>query len=283
MARSSTSDVLKDLWTARYLLWQFTRRDLTVRYAQAVMGFLWALLMPILVVCSGLMFKLVVAVVSGEPVASSSTASLGVKALPWAFFSGSISLAVQSIVANSNLLGKVYFPRETLPLASVFAQSVDSLVGCAVLAIALPVLGVWPSLSWLWVPFVAALLLTFTVGVSLLLSCANLFYRDVKYIVQVILSFGVFATPVFFDPQLLGPQAASVLMALPLSPFIQAFDVVVVQKYSLFQIVERASPRGTVIVWAPWMLGYAITLSMLCFFTGVRLFRRASARFAELA
>jgi len=239
--RQSVAAIIAEVWDARDLVMQFVIRDVTIRYTQAVMGFAWALLMPLLIVGAGMMFKVVVATLSNTPLEGSSIASLAAKALPWAFFAGAISTATQSIIGNANLIGKVYFPRESLPLATVLAQSPDLVVGLVLLTIILPFIGV--SLSWaaLWVVLVIVLLMTFTVGFALLLSCANLFYRDVKYIVQVVLNFGVFATPVFFEPQMLGRKGAAIMLALPLSPFVQAMDMAMVRGHSL--IPFRAPAR----------------------------------------
>jgi len=281
--RQSVAAIIAEVWDARDLVMQFVIRDITIRYTQAVMGFAWALLMPLLIVGAGMMFKVVVATLSNTPLEGSSIASLAAKALPWAFFAGAISTATQSIIGNANLIGKVYFPRESLPLATVLAQSPDLVVGLVMLTIILPFIGV--SLSWtaLWVVVVIVLLITFTVGFALLLSCANLFYRDVKYIVQVVLNFGVFATPVFFEPQMLGRKGAAIMLALPLSPFVQAMDMAMVRGHSLLQTVTATTAKGPIVVWAPWMLGYAAASALVLLFIGMLVFRSGSSRFAEMA
>jgi len=281
--RQSVAAIIAEVWDARDLVMQFVIRDVTIRYTQAVMGFAWALLMPLLIVGAGMMFKVVVATLSNTPLEGSSIASLAAKALPWAFFAGAISTATQSIIGNANLIGKVYFPRESLPLATVLAQSPDLVVGLVLLTIILPFIGV--SLSWaaLWVVIVIVLLMTFTVGFALLLSCANLFYRDVKYIVQVVLNFGVFATPVFFEPQMLGRKGAAIMLALPLSPFVQAMDMAMVRGHSLLQTVTATTAKGPIVVWAPWMLGYAAASAVVLLFIGMLVFRSGSSRFAEMA
>jgi ABC-type polysaccharide/polyol phosphate export permease len=275
--------VLRELWRARDLVGEFFKRDITVRYTQAIMGFAWALLMPLLIVGSGLIFRVVVSVLSGTELDAASVASLAVKAMPWAFFSGALSIATQSVLAHANLIGKMYFPREALPVASVLAQGVDFLIGGVALLLVLPLLGV--SLTWaaLWAPVVLFLLLLFTIGCALLLSCANLFFRDVKYITQVTLNFGIFATPVFFEPQMLGPKGARILMAVPLSSFIQGIDVAVVRGANLLHPVVLPATAGPVTVWSPWMLGYMATLAVLTCLLGVRVFRSMSSRFAEMA
>jgi len=281
--RQSIATILSELWAARDLIGQFVQRDLTVRYTQAIMGFAWALLMPILIVCSGLVFRLVVSTLSGHPLEGASIASLAVKALPWAFFSGALTSATQSVIGNSNLLGKIYFPRESLPIATVLAQCVDLAVGIVVVGIVLPAVGVGFTAAAGWGVLVLLLLIVFTTGWALILSCTNLFYRDVKYIMQVVLNFGVFATPVFFEPQMLGRKGAAILLALPLSPFVQALDVAVVRGNSLLKPLVVESAKGPITVWAPWMLGYAAAVSVIIFWLGVLVFRNASSRFAEMA
>jgi lipopolysaccharide transport system permease protein len=276
--------ILAEIWDARDLVTQFVLRDLTLRYTQAVMGFAWALLMPLLIVGAGIMFRIVLATLSNTPLEGASVASLAAKALPWAFFSAALSSATQSIIGNANLIGKVYFPREVLPLSTVLAQSPDLLVGLVVVAGLKPFITT-AGLSWagLWVFVVLVLLVLLTVGCALLLSCANLFFRDVKYIVQVLLNFGVFATPVFFEPQMLGPKGGAILMALPLSPLIQAMDIALVRGHSLASTITMVTRKGPVVVWAPWMLAYSAAWSVVLVILGVRIFRAASSRFAEMA
>lgn len=281
--RNSIVVILRELWESRELLWQFVQRDLTVRYAQAVMGFAWALFMPILIVGAGLVFRVVLVTLSGTQLDGADVGGLAVKSLPWAFFSGGLSIATQSVIANANLLGKIYFPREALPIATVIAQCTDLGIGLLLLLAIVPFLGLHLTVNALFSAALLALLVVFTAGCALLLSCANLFYRDVKYIVQVILSFGVFATPVFFEPQMLGPKGARIMLALPLSPFIQGLDISVVRGHSLFETVTLASRRGAVVVWSPWMFAYMVASAALVFGMGLLVFRRQSGRFAEMA
>lgn len=281
--RNSVGRIVRELWEARDLVVQFTLRDITVRYAQAVMGFAWALFMPLLIVAAGLIIRVVVSRGAGLGSADSDVASLLVKSMPWAFFSAAISTATQSVLAYANLIGKVKFPREALPVASVAAQGVDLIVTLAFVVVVTPFLGVTASWALLWLPVLLLLLIGFTIGCSLLLSCANLFFRDVKYIVQVVLQFGVFGTPVFFAPQLLPERFRDVMLALPLTPFIQGMDVAVTHRHNLLQTLIVSTPKGPATVWAPWMLGYALLLTFGTLAIGLRVFRRGSARFAEMA
>jgi lipopolysaccharide transport system permease protein len=281
--RYSVAEIARELWDARDLVSQFVRRDLTVRYVQAFMGIAWAVLMPLLIVCAGLIFRVVVATMANVPIEQASIVSLAAKAIPWAFFSGGLLTATHSVIGNANLIGKVYFPRESLPIASVLAQCTDLTIGILVLGVLTPLLGV--SLRWsaLWAVVMLVLLIAFTTGCALLSSCANLFYRDVKYILQVVLNFGVFATPVFFEPEMMGRKGAAIMLALPLSPFIQGIDVAMVRGHSLLSPIVATTPKGQIEVWSPWMLLYAVALATVALSAGLVVFRRASGRFAEVA
>ena len=281
---TSVAKIVGELWESRDLVVQFMLRDITIRYAQAVMGFAWALVMPMLIVGAGLIFRVVLSTLSNSPIEGASVAGLAAKAVPWAFFSGGLTQATQSLLAQANLIGKVYFPRESIPIASVFSQAPDLVVSLVVVLIVLPIVGIPLHAATLWGVLMLILLVVFTIGWALLLSCANLFFRDVKYILQVALNFGVFATPVFFEPQMLGRKGAAIMLALPLYPFIQAMDVSVVRGRSLLEPLALATGhKGPVTVWSPWMLGYAVALSAALAVIGLIVFRRASGRFAEMA
>jgi len=123
-------------------------------------------------------------------------AGMAVKAVPWAFFVGCVSTGTSSLVSNTSLVTKIYFPREVLPLSTVLAQTFDSLIGGTLIACVLPFFGVRLSVELLWVPVLLALLWMFALAAALFLSRANLFFRDVKYMVQVFLT-----TPFSQDPR----------------------------------------------------------------------------------
>src|SRR5438552_7995791 len=109
--------MLGELVEYRHLLWMLTRRDIRIRYKQTVMGFLWALLMPALIVAGGILVKRAFAATHGSPLDEADIASVSVKGLPWAFVVGSLRFAASSLTSNATLLTKVYFPRKVLPLA----------------------------------------------------------------------------------------------------------------------------------------------------------------------
>jgi homopolymeric O-antigen transport system permease protein len=134
------------------------------------------------------------------------------------------------------------------------------------------------SLALVWVPVLALLLFLLTVAASLFLSCANLFFRDVKYIVQVMLTFGIFFTPVFFDPAMMGRRLAGLIMLNPLSPLLEGLRLAVVQQHDL--LVPIIAPDG-IVVWSPLYLGYAALWAVLGLAASAMIFHRSEFVFAE--
>ncbi|MDB4910219.1 MAG: type transporter [Gemmatimonadetes bacterium] len=267
-----------ELWRFREMLYQLTLRDVRIRYKQAVIGFGWALLMPALVVISGCLVRYAMSRTTRTPLDLAGIASISVKALPWSFFVGTISFATQSLTGNLQLVSKVYFPRAVLPLAATLGQAFDAIIGAVVLALVLPFLGVHLSTALLWVPVLTLLLFLLTVAASLFLSCANLFFRDVKYIVQVMLTFGIFFTPVFFDPAMMGHRLARLIMLNPLSPLLEGLRLAVVEQHNL--LLPLVASDGAVI-WSPAYLVYATLWALLGLGASAMIFHRSEFVFAE--
>lgn len=270
-----------EVWEHRELLEQLTRRDIKLRYKQAAMGFAWAVFMPCLIVLSGLIIRFAMAQISGQALARVDIANIAIKGVGWAFFVGALGFATASLVGNSNLVTKIYFPREVLPLSSVGAQAFDTSIGLLTLCIILPLLGVRLHASLAWVPFLLVLLVLFTTGVSLFLSCANLFFRDIKYIVQVVLMFGIFFTPIFFEPAMLGPRGAHIAMLNPLTGILEGLRLSVVEGHNLLypmSVVIKGVERA---VWEPWELVYSGVCAVVAVLGAALMFRRLQHLFAE--
>ncbi len=256
--------MLRELLEYRHLLLMLAWRDIRIRYKQTVMGFLWALLMPALIVVAGILVRKVFSVAQGAPMDAMTSASVAVRALPWAFLVGSIRFATVSLTGNSTLVTKVYFPREVLPLAAVLANLFDLAVAAAVLAVVLAVAGIAPSVHLAWVPVLLTLLVLMTAAAGMLLACANLFFRDVKYLVEVVLTFGIFFTPVLYDARMIGDWAP-LLVANPVGAVLEALnDAVVLQaRPDLFWVAYAAA----------WAVGG--------FLLAAAVFHRAEPLFAE--
>lgn len=275
---------VEELWGFRELIYQLALRDIKIRYKQAVMGFAWAILMPVLIVAAGALVRYAMAYLGGDQVQVNHIAGMAVKAVPWAFFVGAIGFGVNSLTGNLALITKIYFPREALPVAATLAQTFDSTVGTVALLAILPFLGVSYTFTVLWAIPMALLLLFFTLGAGLLLGCANLFFRDVKYIVRVLLTFGIFFTPVFFEPEMFGPTGAGLMMLNPLSPILEGFRLCVVEGHDLAQALTLTGARGdSILAWSPWYLLYGGAWSVATLVGGGLLFHRLEFVFAEYA
>ena len=272
-----------ELWKYRELVYQFTLRNIRIRYKQAAMGFLWALFMPALVVAAGALVRYAMAYLGGEQLAAGQIAGMAIKALPWSFFVGAIGFGVSSLTGNLSLITKVYFPREALPLASTLAQSFDSFIGGTVLFLVLPLLGVHYGWTLLWVLPLALLLFAFTLAVSLFFGCGNLFFRDVKYIVQVLLTFGIFFTPVFFEPAMFGPTGAQLMMLNPLAPILEGFRLAVVEGHNLAAPLLDSGIGAPLVIWSPWYLAYSAVWAFGGLAAAALLFHRLELVFAEYA
>jgi len=271
----------RELWTHRGLLYELTRRDIRVRYKQAVMGLVWAVLMPVLIIAAGALVRVAMAFVGGRPLVPQEVVGIAIKAVPWAFFVGALGFGINSLTGNSNLVTKIYFPREVLPLASTLAQMFDSSIGLGALLLVCLLVGVDFGLAAWWAIPLLGILVAFTAGSSLLVGCANLFFRDVKYIVQVLLSFGIFFTPVFFEPQMFGPTGARLMMLNPLAPILEGLRLSIVYDHNLLTPVVEMVRKGTVLAWSPWYLAYSAGWSVAMLIGGLLIFHRTEPKFAE--
>ncbi len=255
---------LQPLRRHRDLLLMLAWRDIRIKYKQSVMGFLWALLMPTLIVSAGLVVKLGLASVSGRRLEMSQLATVTLKALPWAFFVGSIRFATTSLTANTSLVTKVAFPRAVFPLAATLSALFDFAVASVVVLIVLIVAKVGVSVQLLWVPLLLLLLAAQTVGLTLLLSAANLFFRDVKYIVEIVMMFAIFFTPVFYEASMFG-RWGTILMLNPVAPILEGL---------MAAVVSHQAPDP---MWTGYAAGWAAVLLII----GPLVFARLEPMFAE--
>lgn len=255
---------IKELIQYRYLLFALTWREIRIRYKETVMGFLWAILMPVMVVAAGILVRKAFSVVSGKPMESQAVVSVMVKSLPWAFFAGSIRTATNSLLVNSNLVTKIYFPREVFPFSSILAQLFDFGVATSLVVILVPFSGLSVGVHILWLPLLLLLLILLTAGWALFLSCATLFFRDVKYIVEIVMTFGILFTPVFYDAAMFG-EWSRVILLNPVGTILEAINDVVV--------LNRA-PN-------PYWLSYAVSWALGSFVFAWIIFDKAEPAFAE--
>ena len=257
-ATGRTAHVLADL------LFVLTARDIKIKYKQSVMGILWAIFMPAIIIGAGMLIRVAMSKMSGTPISPDSLASVTVKALPWAFFLSALRFSTSSLTSNSNLVTKINCPRIAFPIAAVLSALFDLGVAILPLVAVLAWAGVEVGTALLWVPLLLALLVLLVSGLGFAFAAANLFFRDVKYIVEVILTFAIFFTPVLYEADMLGEWRVWVLLN-PIAPLLEGLRSAVV--------LNEAPEAG-------WLL-YSAVISLVVFAGGWRLFHTLEPAFAD--
>ncbi|HTO70142.1 MAG TPA: ABC transporter permease [Myxococcota bacterium] len=257
-------DAIRELYSRRDLLIIMAWREIKVKYKQSVMGMLWAVLMPIVIVCSGFVVRYAMAGMSGKPVESTDLMSVAVKAAPWAFFVSTLRFGNTSLINSAHLVTKIYLPRLIFPLASVSSQLLDFSISTVAVTLFLAIAGAGVSIELLWLPLLLGALVVLATSLAILFSAASLFLRDVKFLVDVFLTFAIFFTPVFYESKLFG-KLAPLLLINPVSPLLEGISDVV---------IHHQAPD------LPW-IAYSCTVAVVLFVVSLTSFKKLEPFFAE--
>lgn len=212
---------LRELVTYRYLISNLVIRDLKVRYKNSVLGIAWSMLNPLLMM---LVYTVVFTMLAGGMNVAVPPAFILAGLLPWNFFSGTVTVATHSVVTNAHLIKKVYFPREVLPLSVMLSNLVHFLIALPVYFALAMIMGIpgaeggsyFPFV--LWLPAIVLVEAIFALGVSLVLSTINVFYRDAGIIMDTLMMAWFFVTPIFWDYEAtLGNSYVLLGMEIPIS------------------------------------------------------------------
>ena len=255
---------ISELYRYRDLLGIWTLREVRVRYKQSILGGAWAILQPLaLMVIFTIVFGYFVKIPTGGiPYPLFSYSAL----LPWTFFATSINFAVISIVGNMNLVTKIYFPREILPIASIGAAFFDYCIAF-LMYLALMVLYRFPlQITLLFLPLLLLVQVLLTLGIAFLTSALLVFYRDVRFIIPLILQLWFYLCPIVY-PLNLVPQRF--LFLYQLNPL-----AVLIENYRRVTLLGQQPQWDT--------LGLAFVLSLLAFLGGYLFFKRSEQTFADL-
>ena len=256
----------RDLWTYRELFIILAWRDLAVRYKQTVIGIAWAVIRPLLTVA---IFTVVYGRIAKLPSDGDAPYPLLVFAgmLPWTLFSTILSESANSLVTNSNLIGKVYFPRLIVPSATIVVALVDAGVTLVLLFLMMAWYRYLPDWHLLLLPAFVVLAVLASLGPALLMAAMNVKYRDFRYIVPFILQFGVYVSPVGFSSSRV-PEAWRLLYSL--NPAVGVIDGF---RWCLL--------RGDSTLYLP---GFSASLGVAVLFlwAGIAYFRRTEKTFADL-
>jgi lipopolysaccharide transport system permease protein len=255
---------LRELWEYRELLYFLTWRDIKVRYKQTVLGASWAVLQPFLtMVVFSIFFGRLAGVPSdGVPYPIFSYAAL----VPWTFFANGVTLSSNSLVGNSNLITKVYFPRLSIPIAAIGAGLVDFAIAFGVLLGMMVFYGVAPTAAAVWLPLLILLAIVTALGVGCWLSALNVQYRDVRYAVPFLVQFWLFASPIAYSSSLLEEPWRTVYGINPMAGVIEGF---------------RWALLGTDAAPGPIIMVSAVT-ALLLLISGALYFRRMERSFADV-
>jgi lipopolysaccharide transport system permease protein len=220
-SRGWVSLKLGELWAYRELLYFLTRRDISVRYKQTVLGAAWAIIQPFftMVVFSLFFGRLAKMPSDGIPYPIFSYAAL----VPWTFFANGITQSSNSLVGSANLIKKVYFPRLAIPIATVLSGVVDFVLAFIVLLGMMSYYGIAPTMNILWLPLLLLLALVTSLGVGLWFSALNVQFRDVRYTVPFVTQFWMFATPIAYPGSLLSEPWRTLYGLNPMVGVVEGF------------------------------------------------------------
>jgi lipopolysaccharide transport system permease protein len=255
---------LKDLWQYRDLLFFLTWRDIKVRYKQTTLGAAWAVIQPLFTMLVFTLFfgRLAKVPSDGIPYPLFTYAAL----LPWQLFAYALTESSNSVVANERLITKVYFPRLVVPLASVLAGLVDFAIAFTLVIGMMVWYGVRPTWALLTLPFFILFAVATAFGVGLWLSALNVQYRDVRYTLNFIVQFWLFASPVAYSSTLVPPRWRPLYGLNPMAGVIEGFR---------WALLGRAQAPGA-------MLLLSVGVVALVLVGGLYYYRRMEKTFADV-
>jgi len=256
--------LISRLYAYKDLLLVFIWREFLIRYKQTAIGVLWAILQPVSLM---LLFTFIFGVVLQTTQKTYPyTLFYFAGVLPWTFFAGATNFAVTSLSGNFNLVTKIYFPREIIPLSGVAINFIDYLIGLVVYFLLLLVYQVPLTWNILWLVPLLAMLLVYTTSVSLLLAALNVYYRDVKLVTTFLIQFLFFATPVIYSIDAVNNKWKLLLFLNPLTFIVENMRRVTIEG------------RGVVL----WQLGIELLGILLLYLIVYRIFIRIERAFADV-
>jgi len=260
----------RDLWRYRELFYILAWRDISVRYKQTAIGITWAVIQPLLTM---LVLCVIFGMVARLPSEGNAPYALLVLAgmLPWQFFASAVAAAGQSLVTNSKLISKVYFPRMIIPVGAVVTSFVDFVISLALLAGILFWFRWCPDWRIVTLPIFAALAFVAAIGPGLLITALNIEYRDFRYVIPFMVQFGLYVSPVGYSSALIrerfGDTAFIVYSCNPMVGIIDGF------RWSLL--------AGEVSVDWPGIC-ISVVITVLFAVVGIWYFRRVERTFADV-
>lgn len=254
----------RELWQYRELLYFLTWRDVKVRYKQTALGAAWAIIQPFfMMVVFSLFFGRLAGVPSdGIPYPVFSFCGL----LPWQLFAHALTESSNSLVGSQNLITKVYFPRLVIPIAAVLGGMIDFAIAFVILLLMMLYYGIVPSWAIVTLPGFLLLALLTALAVGLWLSALNVKYRDIRYTINFLVQFWLFATPVAYPSSLIPEQYRAIYGLNPMAGVVEGFR---------WALLGKTEPPGSLL----WVSIAVVTLLLV---GGLYYFRRMEQEFADI-
>lgn len=256
--------LFREIVSRRYLLWQLTAREIKVRYKQSYLGIMWAVVQPLaMTAVVSVVFTLIVPVkFDGPPYPVFAYAGL----MLWGLFSRSLALLTDSMVANANLIQKIYFPRQVILLAGIAGRWVDFAIAFGVYFVLMAVYHVPPTIYLLWAVPIVVVVSMLALGMSLFTSALQVFRRDVGALMGLGLQLWFYATPIIYPLEKVPGDWQWVIVANPLTGAVEAFKDAV---------LRGQSPNFA-------LLGFSTLASVVILVLGHLFFCRAERQFADI-
>jgi len=254
----------RDIWLYRELFYILSWRDIKVRYKQTVIGAAWSILRPLLTM---IIFTIIFGRVAKLPTEGTAPYAIMVYAamLPWQFFANALAEASNSLIGNTNLITKIYFPRMIIPASSVIVSLVDFAISFGLML----VLFLWyrflPSMQIFLLPVFIILAFLTSFGISLYVTALNVKYRDFRYIIPFIVQFGLYVSPVGFSSSVVPAKWRLVYSLNPMVGVIDGFRWCILGEQKMY-----------------WP-GFGVSCGVIALFcyVGIRYFRKTEKTFAD--
>lgn len=236
---------LKQLYKYREMLNNMVRKDLRTRYKGSILGFLWTFINPLLqLIVYSIVFSTIMRVdVENYPM------FLFVTLLPWIFFQTSMQVGAGSIIANKDLVKKIYFPRGVIPIAVVSSGLMNLLFGFVVVIPCLFIFKIYLNFSVIALPLVILVEYIITLGIAILFSALNVYFRDLEHILGIVTMAWTYLTPIFFPVEMVPKGYLTLFFLNPMTPIINSYrDILYYGRFPDFEILILSAMIGMLIL-----------------------------------
>lgn len=255
-----------DLWRYRELFYILSWRDIAVRYKQTIIGIAWSVIRPVLTM---LIFTVVFGTIANLPSEGAAPYAIMVFAamLPWQFFSNALSESSNSLITNTSLISKIYFPRLIIPASSVIVSLIDFAISFVILLFLMLTLQFVPAWQMIFLPFFILLAFAVSFGIGVFITALNVKYRDFRYVVPFIVQLGLYISPVGFSSSVI-PEKWRLLYSL--NPMVGVID-----GFRWCIIGDDSS------IYMPGLI-LSVLFTIVIVYVAIRYFRKTERKFADI-